>query len=617
MAISRRSNPATYSPIQTYVQLPVDYLASNLAQNQQNYDINKSAEASFIEQLAKVKGREEDLPALRNISSAYENALNGIAEKVNRDYGSSNYKSELQKLAGNLRTDLAQGDLSVINSNYNTYQAYQKQVQEAKNYDPLLDSEYTNIAVDRQTGKSFYTGYKNSNGGYNVSKLGSINEGINAFEEADKVVKGINSISFDTPRMVKDANGNLTLPKDQYGNDIIINDKGEQISESKIRNTFREGFKNTPAYKQMWEKANRKAKIAEKRGEDFDPQAEVIKQTTELENSLVSKYFLNKSARSIDFHNIPEYQQAQNTTPTYTPTRNGAALTNPNVVGEISNAANTSDPEFLRFISQESQAQGRRQRSVDELYKAYYGTSAPPVKVDQIKPQLDRINKISDTKFTKDEYIQSFNKAIKDNRNVTLPGVQIQPKQAENYQQLLNNSKASALYNIGGEQFTINQLAEKYSVKPEEIEVTPSLIHYDSVDPNQKGGNMEVTLHIKGKEYIPALTALNDNFTAETALISEIGQNSIYRGQDTYTENNPLYDPQRNSDIYTITVPKKQYSAGKELPFETTVVIAPRSGDKPIKVSYSEFKEIYGSQAIQKLQGVINSSQTIAPKDLK
>src|SRR4051812_1940156 len=126
MAISRRSNPATYNPLQTYVQMPVDYLASNLAQSQQNYDINKQSEASFIETLAKVKGREEDLPALRNISSAYENALNGIADKVNRDYGSSNYRNELQKLAGNLRTDLSQGDLYAINSNYNTYQAYQK-----------------------------------------------------------------------------------------------------------------------------------------------------------------------------------------------------------------------------------------------------------------------------------------------------------------------------------------------------------------------------------------------------------------------------------------------------------------------------------------------------------
>ncbi len=599
MAIQRRSTPATFSPLNTYVQLPTDYLASNLAMQQGQYDINKQSEQTFIENLAKIKGREEDLPSLRNISNAYQSELENIANDVNRDYGSSSYKNRLQKLAGNLRTDLAQGDLYAINSNYNTYQAYQKQIQDAKEYDPLLDSEYTNNA------KGFYSGYKGPNG-YNISKLGSINPGINAFEEADKVVKGINSLSEGSYRVITDPT---------TGNRQIINSKGEYISREKIQNTFRQGFQNTPAYNQLVDKVTRRAKIAQRRGEEFDPKAELTSQLGELENSVVNKYLMSKTSTDTDFKDGAEWQQDQNATPVYTPTRNGAALTNPNVAGEISNASTSSDPDFLRFVSQESQAQGRKQRPIDELYKAYYGTSAPPIKVDDIKPQLDRINKNSDVKFTKDEYISSFNKAIKDNRNITLAGVQIQPKQAEVYQQLLNNSKASALYNVAGEQLTLNQLATKYSVKPEEIEVTPSLIHYDSVDPNLKGGNMEVTLHIKGKEYIPALTSLNDNFTAETGVISEIGQNSIYKGQDTYTEENPL--EYKDTFIHTITVPKKQYAAGKELPFETTVVVTPKNGDKPIKVPYSAFKEIYGSQAVQKLQKTINSNQTVAPKDLK
>lgn len=610
MAISRYNSPAQFNPLSKYVPIPVEYLSNTLNQAQASYDINKSAEQSFIEQIGKVKGREEDLPALRNISSAYESALENIASKVNRDYGSSNYRAELNKLAGNLRTDLAQGDLSVINNNYNTYQAYQKQlISEKDNYNPYLDTQFLNLAGKEMspTGQSLYRGYKNSDGTYNTSSLGAISKAVNREEVADSIIKGIGSI----------GGTNIKFDKDAYGNDIILTEKGERVSADKIRNTFRPAIQNTEAYNQIIKEANYNQAIAQRQGRDFDRNAFVNQAVGQLENFVVNKYTRSSSDRSVDFHNIPEYQQDKTDSPIYTPTRNGAALTNPNVAGEISNATPGSDPGYLAFIAQESQAQGRKQRPLDELYKAYYGTTAPPVKVDQIKPQLDRVNKNSDSKFTKDEYIAAHNKGIKDLANVTLAGVQIQPQQAGVYQQLLNNSKASALYNVGGKQYTINQLAQEYNVKPEEIDVTPSLIHYDSVDPNLKGGNMEVTLHIKGKEYVPALTSLNDNFTAETAIISEIGQNSVYKGQDTYTENNPLPDDARDSDIYTITVPKKQYTAGKELPFETTVVIAPRDGRGPMRVPYSTFKEIYGSQAVQRLQKTINSNQTIAPKDLK
>jgi hypothetical protein len=296
MAISRKSNPAAYNPISQYVALPIDYLSARLNNAQQEYNVNKAAELSFIETIGKVRARERDRGALQNISSAYENALQGIAEKVNRDYGSSNYRQELQKLAGNLRTDLAQGDLYAINSNYNTYQAYQDQVKKTEGYDKLLDAEYTNLDDE------FYQGYKGANG-YNISRLGSINKGINAFEEADKVVKGINSISEEGYQVITDPT---------TGNRQIINTKGEYIDDRKIRNTFREGYQNTPAYNQLVDKVRQKAKIAERRGQNYDPQADLTSQLTEIENSLVNKYLMSKESRSTEFKDAPEWQQDKN-----------------------------------------------------------------------------------------------------------------------------------------------------------------------------------------------------------------------------------------------------------------------------------------------------------------
>lgn len=295
MAISRRSNPANFRPTSLYVAPPIDYLASNLNRAQEAYDINKSAELSFLEQLTKVRARKEDNDALRNISSAYERELENIANEVNRDYGSSNYRNRLQKLASNLRTDLTQGDLNAISSNYNTYQAYQEQVQKAKSYDPLLDSEYTNIA------EGFYRGYKGENG-YNISRLGSINEGINEFEEADKIVKGINSISSDVPTVTQDA----------YGNDVIINDKGEFITENKIRATFRPAFQNSPAYRQIIQKADQEARIAERTGKAFNRNTYIGNAIANLEEAVVNKYRMSKTSTNVDINNRPEYQQDKN-----------------------------------------------------------------------------------------------------------------------------------------------------------------------------------------------------------------------------------------------------------------------------------------------------------------
>jgi hypothetical protein len=586
------------------VAAPIDYLSSRLNQAQGEYNINKAAEQSFIETIAKVRGREEDLPALRNISSAYENALTGIAEKVNRDYGSANYRQELQKLAGNLRTDLAQGDLYAINSNFNTYQAYQKQVSETKDtYNPYLDSQYTNIAP------GFYQGYKSPTG-YNISRLGAIDKAINREEVADNIIKGIGAI----------GGTNIKISKDDFGNDVILTEKGERVSEDKIRSTFRPAIVNTQAFDQIQREADYEAKVAARQGREFDRNSFVAKSVGQLEDFVVNKYTRSNSQRSIDFHNIPEYQQTQNGTPTYTPSRNGAALSNPNLAPALVDPTTafgniTRDSKLTGYGSAKVGITNAEDLERPTMDKAQLDQAKTDFN-NTVNTNIQRL-KSNGFDFNKTTYLEAYNKARKDLVNVTLPGVQINPKQAETYQALLNNSKASSLYTIGGEQLTINQIAEKYNVKPEEIEVNPSLIHYDSVDPNHKGGNMEVTLHIKGKEYVPAIVPLNDNFTAETAIVSEIGQNSIYKGQDTYTESNPLYDPQRDSDIYTVTAPKKQYSAGKELPFETTVIIAPRNGSAPIKVPYNTFKEIYGSQAVNKLQNTMNSSQTIAPKDYK
>lgn len=602
MAISRFNNPARYNPIQTYVPLPIDDLRYSLQLKQHNYDLNKQEEMSFLDSLHKVRAREEDTPALQMINQAYESELNNIVESVNKDYGSSDWKNRFSRVKNHLGSNMSSGDLSAIHQNYNNFQDWNKKVLDEKdNYNPYLDRAYTKIAP------GFYGGYRKPDGSFNIASPSAIDKAVNREEVADSIVKGINSIGGASVKFSKDPN---------TGDDIIVSQSGERISPDKIRGAFRPAFANSEAMQQIQREADFNARMAQRQGREFDRDSFVQNAVNDLEDFVVSKYTMRKGDMAAKIDRMPEYRD-KTQTPVYSPTANGAAFTNPNVASEISDKNLSADPEFQRFVSQESMAQGRKQRSIDELYKAYYGTDAVPTKPDDVKPQIERINKKFDTKFTKEEYIQSFNKAIKDIKNVTLPGTQIQPEQAKVYAELLNNQKASSLYNVGGRQLNINQIAEENKVNPEEITISPSLIHYDSVDPNHKGGNVEVTLGIKGKGFIPATTALNDNFTSETNVISEIGQNSIYKGTDTYTEKNPLFDPQRNSDIYTVTTPKKSYAAGKELPFETKVIIQPRNGEKPIEVTYNVFKEIYGSQAISRLQQVVNSNQTLRPKDTK
>ena len=612
MAISQFSNPALFNPIQKHINLPVEYLQNNLNMAQHSYDLGQAETKNLVEQLTKSKALEKDKPLLQNISQSYENALNGITDQAHKDLGSSDYRNKIAKLASHLQTNLAQGPLSTINGNYNTYQAYQKQIAENKDYSPHLDSEFT------KNNQNFYGGAINTNGTYNNLKLGSMGKSLNLPTEADNIVKGINSISTDTPRVTKDA----------YGNDVVINDKGEFITPDKIRATFLPAFKNSPAYQEVLQKANYEEALANKQNKTFDKQAYIDNTINDLQNHVISKYTLSKTGTNIDFHNIPEYQQDKNSAPIYTPTRNGAAFTNPNISGELVDPGKNNGMDYLRAIGGgNSKLSGYSSGKIGNTDQSQLDKNTlTKQQLDEAKATFNKNvdnrvatinNLLGKHEFTKTSYIDHYNKAIKNLGNVTLPGVEIQPKQAEVYQQLLNNSKGSRLFNVGGQQMNINQIAEKYDVKPDDIEISPSLIHYDSVDPNQKGGNMEVSLHIKGKEYIPATTLLNDNFTAETGIISQIGQNSIYKGSDTYTAQHPLYDPSKDANIYTITAPKKNFTPGKELPFETTVVIEPRNGESPIRVPYNTFKEIYGAAAVSRLQNTINSSQTIAPKDLK
>lgn len=614
MAINRFSTPANFQPESLYTPIPLDYLNNTLQAKQQQYDLGLNEQQNLIASLTKIKAREEDVPALQNINKAYESELTSITNAVNNDYGSSEWRNRFNKVKNKLSSDLSSGDLGAISQNYLNFQDWNAKVlAEKDNYNPYLDQAYERIASIKQGGG--YRGYKNQDGSFNIATSGAIDKQIDRQDTADKLIKGIAS----------DSNSDFRLSTDtKTGNSIIVNTKNEGVSPNKIAQAFRNSFGGSEAMSQIIKEANFTEQLANRQGKEFNKQAFVENKVQDLEKFVVKKYSSNNFERDIKIHNAQEWQQDANATPTYTPTKNGAAFTNPNVVQPLVEPGSSlgsifKDSKLTGYasakngITDASDLQPSMDKQQTDVAKKAFNKD--------IEAKVARINSLgTGDKFTKQSYIEATNKAINDLKNVTLVGEQIQPKQAEVYQTLLDNSKASSLYNIAGKgNLTINQIAKEYGVDPEEIQIKPSLIHYDSVDPNQKGGSLEVTLAVKGKEFIPATTPINDNFTAETSLISEIGQNSIYKGTDTYTKDTPYELPDKGIRIYTTTIPKKNYSSGKELPFKTIVTIEDLDENGNIEnteeMSYQGFKERIGQSAKNRLLNVKNSNQSINKKD--
>ena len=415
MAVSRFTTPANFSPTSQYVQRPIGLYQQNLANQQEEYDIAAANTKALQDQIIKTQAREEDLPALKKINSAYSNALDSIVESSHKDLGSSHYRDKLNKLASNLKADMTTGNLAAIQSNYNTYQAYQKQLLEQKdNYSPYLDSQYLNIAP------GFYQGYKKSDGTYNISKLGPINKAVDRYDAADKTVKGINSIGGSTPKFSKDA----------YGNDVILNEKGEFINPEKIRGAFRPAFVNTEAYQQIIQEANHNEAVANRKGVEFDKTAFINNTVNEIENSLVNKYRKSQIDRSVDFHNIPEYQQEK--TPGSATTSNTQLYDNPSVVPEIPNINfdekdQIIPPQGLKYSIREGFIGGS---SIPGLGNSFANEYSLGIDQKALKEQTDFLDNLKKSNpqlanFSNKDAYSAYKDAVINNSKISSPTAEI------------------------------------------------------------------------------------------------------------------------------------------------------------------------------------------------
>jgi hypothetical protein len=290
MPISRFDYVPGQPIVNTYVPLPYEEIVRNVRERQHEYDVNKTLEQGLLGQIAKIKARNEDIPALQQINKTYEDELNSIADSVMKDYGSSGYREKLNKLGQKLSSDLTSGDLFAIGTNYQGLQDWIKQKQDFKEspYKEYLDEKYTEIAPG-----GFYKGYKKSDGSFNIQQPGNIDKYIDRDKAADDLINGINSLGY----------ADFKLTKDEFGNSYIVNEKGEHISADKIRSTFRNLFSNSEAAKQLVREADFRARMF---GEDRN---KIIQDSLKtLEDGVISKYTMSKYDKDLKIHDMPKWQ---------------------------------------------------------------------------------------------------------------------------------------------------------------------------------------------------------------------------------------------------------------------------------------------------------------------
>ncbi len=279
------------------------------------------------------------------------------------------------------------------------------------------------------------------------------------------------------------------------------------------------------------------------------------------------------------------------------------------------------DGKMISSTEYDKVEKGVRDQLATKKTRDIISSSFDRLKTTEVPTSLD----VRGVGRSKEEYEANQIKALKDIQNVTLSGKQVGEDQAKLYGDLLERAGGSQLYNVQGasKPMTLSEIADEEKVEVKDIKIHPNLIHYENLDRDRPGGGLEVSIQV-GKRSIPAFTPLNDNFTSSTGLISQIGQNSIYQGHDTYTEKKPLKVPHGDgstTNIHTWTVPKKDYSPGKEVPFETIVIV--EDVDKNGKVTdkeelpYSVFKEKMSRRADNQLKKTFGSGKSINTSDAK
>lgn len=159
---------------------PYDLMKSVLAHNQTGYDTTVGA-TQLLNGLLDIKHRNtpEENENVTNIKNYYETRIDDISSRLQQnpsDY--KKYLPEITNLKRQIDADRKEGDISKIEGTYNSYTAYQKELDELKKKDPKSFD-----AVSQQAGLNYFD--KNWGGNSLKSGVWSSEEVINRPELMD------------------------------------------------------------------------------------------------------------------------------------------------------------------------------------------------------------------------------------------------------------------------------------------------------------------------------------------------------------------------------------------------------------------------------------------------
>jgi hypothetical protein len=625
MAISRFEKPQGTNYRSSVLQLPYQALLQQGQVMQEQYD---AAQAGIVENdnFLKVAARRDDVARRNELVKAYEDELKAEVDKAGGDYG--RLVPFVQQQAKKIKKDLTYGELGAIHKNAQIEAEAQKKYETSRSEGKINPFGY---GLGNRSLRTFGATKQLEDGTYSVLNPYTP---VKSLDIADTAIKFADKIKDTDLKGLKIS----SALEGQYN--LFTRSKGIEYNRAHVA-TAQHLMSNPEAVANIQEELIAAGKeptpqnIQEKALEYATAPALAVSHAT-TESQIKSDYDYKKKA---DEEQIP----------TYTPTANGAAFGNTSmqtlsdaddfqnylkdqglvtsVVHTPTSSFGTGDTKYK--IGGKVMDIKQYQNFIKEQEKAFKEAQTGLVGRQLSNLASFGIKYSDDPEKNKAEFLKAQNKASKDAKNVTLRGDQLLPDQAALYQDLLDRNEANQLYTIPGEEqpMTRNEIATKYGVNSDKVVIKPNLIHYDSPDKNARGGALEVGISVKnGKDesqIIAASTPLNDNFTAETEVLSDIGKNSLYQGVDTYTPENPkkVVLGGKPRLITTTTYPKKSYGKN-EYPFNTIVSIYDLNEDgstsKPTTVTYEEFKEKMIGSARNKLKNVAGSgTQTATQKDLK
>jgi hypothetical protein len=249
------------------------------------------------------------------------------------------------------------------------------------------------------------------------------------------------------------------------------------------------------------------------------------------------------------------------------------------------------------------------------------------------------------------EYRAARKAAAANNANVVVQGTVVQPKQKEIYTDVVEGMRASVpvvLSGNSGPARTINEWAEELGVTAEDIKLEPVRVHTKSPSSDIEGGAIEVQVRIKDRATVQtAFMPLTNEYAAANKFVDETYKNSQFSGEDKYTQDQPFgadnnYEdnpevPMPDGTVgklthYTVTVPKKNFKAGKESPYKTYVfpgvAVFDANGNfkgynydkdskgKPLKYDIATWESKMQPITATRLQNVVNSGAAYNKDDI-